>query len=307
MAEAVVDGAPMSRFFCHQCSAEIEHLLPDYTCPNCYSGFIEELENSGNDSGSSMDMEADAIMRNDTISFLPRYTFEPDDNRLVTRRGSISLHDYTDARRSGRYPASYRTRRHPQRDRDRQSLMPIDSLIQNFIFNLSRFGLGPLAQGVQPPVLFLGNPGDYVWGRDGLDAIVTQLLNQMDGTGPPPLPQRQIDEIPTTAVSQLQVDMKLQCSVCWEDFQLSEPVRQLPCQHFYHAPCIVPWLELHGTCPICRQSLGDQNSAEANQDTVGPSLAALFRAANESSSSRTSFTSSSSAGNSSSAESANDI
>lgn len=31
--------------------------------------------------------------------------------------------------------------------------------------------------------LFLGNPGDYAWGREGLDAIVTQLLNQMDGTG----------------------------------------------------------------------------------------------------------------------------
>ena len=32
-----------------------------------------------------------------------------------------------------------------------------------------------------------GNPGDYAWGRGGLDVIVTQLLNQMDGTGPPPL------------------------------------------------------------------------------------------------------------------------
>lgn len=32
-------------------------------------------------------------------------------------------------------------------------------------------------------MLFLGNPGDYAWGREGLDAIVTQLLNQMDGTG----------------------------------------------------------------------------------------------------------------------------
>lgn len=53
--------------------------------------------------------------------------------------------------------------------------------------------------------LFLGNPGDYVWGRDGLDAIVTQLLNQMDGTGPPPLPKKQIEEIPTTSVSQPQV------------------------------------------------------------------------------------------------------
>lgn len=28
MAEAAVDGAPMSRFFCHRCSVEIEHLLP---------------------------------------------------------------------------------------------------------------------------------------------------------------------------------------------------------------------------------------------------------------------------------------
>ena len=26
-----------------------------------------------------------------------------------------------------------------------------------------------------------GNPGDYAWGRGGLDVIVTQLLNQMDG------------------------------------------------------------------------------------------------------------------------------
>lgn len=31
--------------------------------------------------------------------------------------------------------------------------------------------------------LFFSNPGDYAWGREGLDAIVTQLLNQMDTTG----------------------------------------------------------------------------------------------------------------------------
>ncbi|XP_076249657.1 E3 ubiquitin-protein ligase Iruka isoform X4 [Calliopsis andreniformis] len=274
MAEAVVDGTPMSRFFCHKCSVEIERLLPDYTCPRCASGFIEELESGCNDSSSSMDISSEDLSDIDDI---PSH--------------SAQLH----------YSLN--------RIRERQETVPIsvENFIHDFILNLSGAGLGhPVTQDGQP-VLFLGNPGDYVWGQDGLDAIVTQLLNQLDGTGPPPLPRKQIDEIPTTNVTQSQVDSKLQCSVCWEDFKLSEPVRQLPCQHLYHAPCIIPWLELHGTCPICRQSLGDQNSAEANQDTVGPSLAALFRAANESSNTRTSSASSSGGSNNSSNNTTSEI
>lgn len=70
---------------------------------------------------------------------------------------------------------------------------------------------------------------DYAWGREGLDTIVTQLLNQMDNTGPPPLEKEKIDKIPKCEITQEQVDSKLQCSVCWEDFQLNEKVRQLDC------------------------------------------------------------------------------
>lgn len=58
---------------------------------------------------------------------------------------------------------------------------------------------------------------------------MTQLLNQMDNTGPPPLEKEKIDEIPKREITQDQVDSKMQCSVCWEDFQLSEKVRLLPC------------------------------------------------------------------------------
>ena len=47
-----------------------------------------------------------------------------------------------------------------------------------------------------------GNPGDYAWGRGGLDVIVTQLLNQMDGTGPPPLKGETIEMIPKVKVTQ---------------------------------------------------------------------------------------------------------
>lgn len=68
-------------------------------------------------------------------------------------------------------------------------------------------------------------------------------------------------------MTQEQVNAKLQCSVCWEDFVLNEHVRQLSCQHVYHEVCIRPWLELHGTCPICRQNLGN-NEEQQNTDNT---------------------------------------
>ncbi|XP_076249655.1 E3 ubiquitin-protein ligase Iruka isoform X2 [Calliopsis andreniformis] len=318
MAEAVVDGTPMSRFFCHKCSVEIERLLPDYTCPRCASGFIEELESGCNDSSSSMDISSEDLSDIDDIpshSSPPPYNIDRHIIQMLgpLHRGQMSSISSRNNVSIGRLRPNLSRNDldipRPSRIRERQETVPIsvENFIHDFILNLSGAGLGhPVTQDGQP-VLFLGNPGDYVWGQDGLDAIVTQLLNQLDGTGPPPLPRKQIDEIPTTNVTQSQVDSKLQCSVCWEDFKLSEPVRQLPCQHLYHAPCIIPWLELHGTCPICRQSLGDQNSAEANQDTVGPSLAALFRAANESSNTRTSSASSSGGSNNSSNNTTSEI
>lgn len=35
--------------------------------------------------------------------------------------------------------------------------------------------------------------------------------------------------------------------MCKEDYTVGEEVRQLPCNHFFHSSCIVPWLELVST------------------------------------------------------------
>ncbi|XP_034584029.1 uncharacterized protein [Setaria viridis] len=47
-----------------------------------------------------------------------------------------------------------------------------------------------------------------------------------------------------------------QCSVCLEDVEAGEMVRQLPvCKHLFHVECIDMWLHSHRTCPVCRCNL----------------------------------------------------
>ncbi|KAL5706390.1 NEP1-interacting protein 2 [Ranunculus cassubicifolius] len=49
---------------------------------------------------------------------------------------------------------------------------------------------------------------------------------------------------------------KISCSVCLQDFQLGETVRNLPyCHHMFHLPCIDKWLMKQGSCPLCRRDM----------------------------------------------------
>ncbi|XP_034240826.1 E3 ubiquitin-protein ligase RNF115 isoform X2 [Thrips palmi] len=270
MAEAVVEDP--NRFFCHKCSCEIGSVLPDYTCPRCCSGFIEALDGSSpaGDQADDSDDEFDVVQPWEILQ----------DVFLMGMNGEPSLEN---------------RRRRRGRDGERRTRRPrhaFENLMHLFVMNLNgdmgthgnlQVGRG----GAFSPEFLVGNPGDYAWGRENFDAIVTQLLNQIESTGPPPLAKEKISEIPVVYISQEQVDTSLQCSVCWENFKLDEPVRQLVCTHVYHEGCIIPWLELHGTCPVCRKPLSSEAEQATTEDTGRRSetlrnLAAHFPAVSQS-------------------------
>lgn len=68
------------------------------------------------------------------------------------------------------------------------------------------------------------------------------------GGGEPPATAASIAALPMIEVA----EPAAVCAICKEDLPLASEARKLPCAHFYHSSCIVTWLELHNSCPVCR-------------------------------------------------------
>ncbi|XP_028834226.1 E3 ubiquitin-protein ligase RNF126 isoform X2 [Denticeps clupeoides] len=254
------------RFFCHRCSEEISPRLPDYTCPRCESGFIEELpevssaENGTSSSASTNDQNRPSFEFALGIfdeGFNLHTGMAGEDNRDAENRREREM-----ASRQ-RYGARQPRGRHvPRRQgsRGHEGVPTLEGIIQQLVNGI----IAPTAMpniGMGPWGMLHSNPMDYAWGANGLDAIITQLLNQFENTGPPPADRDKIKSLPTVQITQEHMGAGLECPVCKEDYSEGESVRQLPCNHLFHNDCIVPWLEQHDTCPVCRKSLSGQNTA----------------------------------------------
>nr|XP_057922510.1 E3 ubiquitin-protein ligase RNF126-like [Doryrhamphus excisus] len=304
MAEA---STPPCRFFCHRCATEIRPRLPDFICPHCESGFIEELADEPRSEGnspstSSTSDQAGAAFENvyhhqHLLTFPSGYSpftvgIFNDNFELRTWLPTEDNNRETEIRQEQEMPslqrndAQPRSRHVPWRQGTRHEGVPtLEGIIQQLVNGI----IAPTAIpniGMAPWGMLHSNPMDYAWGANGLDAIVTQLLNQFENTGPPPADRERIKSLPSISVTEEHVGAGLECPVCKEDYSVGERVRQLPCNHLFHNDCIVPWLEQHDTCPVCRKSLNGLNTA-----TNPPGLSGMnFSPSSSSSSSSTSST-----------------
>lgn len=107
---------------------------------------------------------------------------------------------------------------------------------------------------------------------DPLIDFIDEMALQNDWRGPPPLAASAIEALPRVKVLQMHLDNDPTCPVCKEEFELGGEVIEMPCKHFYHSDCIVPWLRIHNTCPVCRYELQDTSNndlEDANDEGFG--------------------------------------
>ncbi|KAI3929510.1 hypothetical protein MKX01_025678, partial [Papaver californicum] len=87
-------------------------------------------------------------------------------------------------------------------------------------------------------------------GFQDLDAAIEASL-QVIGAGPqrpPPASKEVVKKLPIITVTKeilTRRESHTKCSVCQEELVIDDKMQELPCKHFFHPPCLKPWLVIY--------------------------------------------------------------
>lgn len=103
---------------------------------------------------------------------------------------------------------------------------------------------------------YLADHYDYIYTSE-YDMLFGQFAeNENALTGRPPASKSVVKNLPVVVLTQGDVENNnALCAVCKDEINVGELAKQLPCSHRYHGDCIVPWLGIRNTCPVCRYEL----------------------------------------------------
>ncbi|XP_010522349.1 PREDICTED: E3 ubiquitin-protein ligase Praja-2 [Tarenaya hassleriana] len=111
--------------------------------------------------------------------------------------------------------------------------------------------------------MYLGVGGDLDDYIGYLDTTEYEMLfeqfseAEISAVGQPPAAKAFVKNLPLVVLSKEDVgaDHHALCAVCKDEMNVGSEAAQLPCSHRYHSECILPWLGIRNTCPVCRYEL----------------------------------------------------
>ncbi|KAK4373583.1 hypothetical protein RND71_008967 [Anisodus tanguticus] len=234
-----------STYWCYRCNRSYRAWSEEsITCPDCNSGFVEEIE---------------APTRS-TLSGSRRRRLPPAAaTEMTTARNSdqSSRSGYG----SGSSPG---VRRNLRNVGDRSPFNPVIVLrgstnggggeggggggFELYYDDGAGSGLRPLPTSMSE--FLLGSGFDRL--LDQLAQIEANGIGRMEN---PPASKAAIESLPTIEIINDHIATESCCAVCKEAFELGTEVREMPCKHLYHSDCILPWLSMRNSCPVCRHEL----------------------------------------------------
>ncbi|XP_050385506.1 probable E3 ubiquitin-protein ligase RHC2A [Argentina anserina] len=241
-------SATTSSYWCYRCSRFIGVLSAGdspVVCPDCGSGFVEETGD-------------------------PNRSVYVDSRRRVSSAAPMYMIGANHS--SGTNPQSPQPRRH-NTGGGGDRINPV--IVMRGAESASEEGIGfelfyddGSGSGLRP---LPNSMSEFLLGA-GFDRLLNRLA-QMDLNGIGRYDQRPADKsavesLPTVELKESHVADESHCAVCKEAFELGNEAREMPCKHIYHSDCILPWLALRNSCPVCRFELPVDSPEAANQDVA---------------------------------------
>ncbi|CAM8970359.1 unnamed protein product [Rhodiola kirilowii] len=279
-----MEDAVGGRYWCHLCAQIVSPVMEfDLKCPYCQSGFVEEMGSDSNTPGDDViqNPESDRalslwapILLGMMDSPRSHRRLRPHDSDDDDDEADVD-HDHMRQRIHGRIRGETDLDRELEtiiRRRRRRSAT-ILQLLQGVRQNITeRNGDGETGRESERVVLVnpfnqtivlqglyngqnqnhspIGSLADYMIGPN-LDLLLQHLAeNDPNRYGTPPAKKDAVGAMPTVKVKD-----SLQCSVCLDDFEIGADAKEMPCKHKFHHGCILPCLDLHSSCPVCRYQL----------------------------------------------------
>ncbi|XP_039059397.1 probable E3 ubiquitin-protein ligase RHC1A isoform X2 [Hibiscus syriacus] len=270
-------GRHYKLYWCYQCHqpVRIASTNPsEIVCPRCFGQFVCEMEISRprmvvdftafGPSHEARLFEALSLIMDPPIRIFNHGRFvnqEPLGWPLLGRRNNL-----LDAESVNNPPEHLRRRRSRSYDGNENREQEPEAVHRPRTWIVTRH-VGPPSPGTAESSLQRANPAHPSldprnFFGPGVDNLIDQIT-QNDRRGVPRAPESTIDAIPAVKITEIHLRNNSECLVCKEEFVVGGEAKELPCKHIYHNDCIVPWLRLHNSCPVCRQELSVSSDEES--------------------------------------------
>ncbi|XP_031091717.1 E3 ubiquitin-protein ligase MPSR1-like [Ipomoea triloba] len=110
--------------------------------------------------------------------------------------------------------------------------------------------LNPLTGGV---FVVESSTGTARSSSSSLDSLLAGVLGK---DGQPPASKASIEALRSVEIGE---EEEGECAICLEEWGLGETAKEMPCRHRFHKECIEKWLGIHGSCPVCRHKMPEED------------------------------------------------
>uniref|UniRef100_A0A2N9J6G8 RING-type E3 ubiquitin transferase n=1 Tax=Fagus sylvatica TaxID=28930 RepID=A0A2N9J6G8_FAGSY len=216
-----------ARYWCHLCSQMVTPIMEiEIKCPICQNGFVEEISSSTRD---SQDPETEFGSERALSLWAPillGMMGNPSRRRRFSRR--LDFEDEGDDNEDGesRHGGETELAHESIIRRRRRSSATILQLLQGI-----RAGMqSELSENSEDQTVIVQGSYDSNRGQGDHQSPIGSLGDYFIGPG------------------------------------LGAEAKQMPCKHKFHSDCILPWLELHSSCPVCRFQLPADETKRDSED-----------------------------------------